>query len=48
MNKVVIITGASSGIGLSLKNKYLSNGDIVYNISTNGGDSHERYWKTYW
>ena len=33
MNKVVIITGASSGIGLSLKNKYLSNGDIVYNIS---------------
>ena len=33
MNKIVVITGASSGIGLSLKNIYSNNGDIVYNIS---------------
>ena len=33
MNKVVLITGASSGIGESLKNKYQNDGDIVINLS---------------
>lgn len=43
MNKVVIITGASSGIGLSLKNKYSSSGDIVYNISRNVTEDDYNY-----
>lgn len=33
MNRIVIITGASSGIGLCTKQLFLDNGDIVYNIS---------------
>lgn len=33
MNKVVIITGASSGIGQSTRELFLKNGDIVYNLS---------------
>lgn len=43
MNKIVIITGASSGIGLSLKNKYLLNGDIVYNISKTTNNDEYNY-----
>ena len=43
MNKIVIITGASSGIGLSLKNLYLSNGDIVYNISRSASKNEYDY-----
>ena len=43
MNKIVIITGASSGIGLSLKNLYLSNGDIVYNISRSAINDEYNY-----
>ena len=33
MNKVVVITGGSSGIGLGLKKRFESQGDIVYSIS---------------
>lgn len=35
MNKIVVITGASSGIGLATKDLFLQNGDIVYNLSLN-------------
>ncbi len=33
MNKIVVITGASSGIGLALKQRFESDGDIVYSLS---------------
>lgn len=33
MNKVIVITGASSGIGLQLKKNYQKDGDIVINLS---------------
>jgi len=33
MNKVVMIVGASSGIGLASAKKFIKNGDIVYNCS---------------
>lgn len=38
MNKNIIITGGSSGIGLALKEYYKSKGDRVFDISLNGGD----------
>jgi len=40
MNKVVVITGASSGIGEDLKRRYESQGDKVINLSLgiNEGD----------
>jgi len=34
MNKIVVITGGTSGIGLGLKNKFIADGDTVINIST--------------
>ena len=37
MKKIVLITGASSGIGLKLKEFYAKQGDIVLNISRNAG-----------
>ena len=33
MNKVVMIVGASSGIGFESAKKFIKNGDIVYNCS---------------
>jgi len=33
MNRVVVITGASSGIGKATKEKFEANGDIVYNLA---------------
>jgi len=33
MNQVIIITGASSGLGLSLAKKFIQLGDIVYGVS---------------
>jgi len=33
MNKVVVISGASSGIGLALKSKFLNDGDFVIGLS---------------
>lgn len=33
MDKVIIITGATSGIGLGLKNKFIADGDTVIDIS---------------
>lgn len=41
MNRVVVITGASSGLGLSLAEKFLRAGDQVYGISKT-----RRNWKT--
>ena len=43
MNRVVVITGASSGIGAELKKLYLSSGDTVVTISRSedkGNDNH--------
>ena len=36
MNKVVVITGTTSGIGLELKNRYLKDKDIVVEINKEG------------
>ena len=36
MNKVVVITGTTSGIGLELKNSYLKDKDIVVEINKEG------------
>ena len=33
--KVVIVTGSSSGIGLSIANMLLKNGDVVYGLDRN-------------
>ena len=33
MNKIVVITGVSSGIGLELAKKFIANNDIVYGLS---------------
>ncbi len=33
MNKIVVISGASSGIGLALKTKFLNDGDLVVGLS---------------
>ena len=35
MNKVVVITGASSGIGNGLKERYIKNGDVVICLDKN-------------
>ena len=35
MNKVVVITGASSGIGNGLKQRYINDGDIVISLDKN-------------
>ena len=43
MNKIVVITGAKSGIGLALKEKYEKNGDIVISLDLaeiTDGDTH--------
>ena len=36
MNKIVVITGTSSGIGMALKQRYLSDKDIVVEINKEG------------
>ncbi|MCB9799357.1 MAG: SDR family oxidoreductase [Candidatus Omnitrophica bacterium] len=41
MNKIVVITGASRGLGLSLAERFLQNGDTVIGLSRT-----ERYWKS--
>lgn len=40
MNKIVVITGASSGLGLSLTKRFLQNQDRVFGISKT-----RRHWK---
>ena len=43
MNRIVVITGASSGIGLELKKLYLEASDTVVTISRSedkGNDNH--------
>lgn len=45
MNKIVVITGASSGIGLALKNKFESDGDIVYSLSRNTSVEGENFFE---
>lgn len=36
--RTIVITGASSGIGLGLKQQFQSKGDVVIDISIDGGD----------
>lgn len=43
MNKVVVITGGTSGIGLDLKNLFEKNGDTVITISTRELDDDKHY-----
>ncbi len=43
MNKIVIITGGTSGIGLDLKNLFTKNGDIVITLSTRDLDEENHY-----
>ena len=43
MNKVVIITGASSGIGEELKANYTNDGDTVINLSLNATEDKYNY-----
>lgn len=40
MSRIVVITGASSGIGLELKNLFKANGDTVLTISRSEGDEN--------
>ena len=40
MARIVVITGASSGIGLELKKLFTDNGDTVLTISRSEGDDH--------
>ena len=43
MNKVVVITGGTSGIGLDLKNLFEKNGDTVLTISTRALDDTNHF-----
>ena len=43
MEKIIVITGATSGIGLDLKNLFEKNGDIVLSLSTRTSDSDKHY-----
>ena len=43
MNKVVVITGGTSGIGLDLKNLFEKNGDTVLTISTRALDNPNHF-----
>lgn len=45
MNKVVLITGASSGVGEDLKNRYKSDGDTVVNLSIDVLQEDEKNYK---
>ena len=43
MNRVIVITGGTSGIGLDLKNLFVNNGDTVLTISTRKLDDSNHY-----
>lgn len=43
MNKIVVITGGTSGIGLDLKKLFETNGDIVLTMSTRQLDDKKHY-----
>lgn len=43
MNKIVVITGGTSGIGLDLKNLFEKDGDTVLTISTRELDNDKHY-----
>lgn len=45
MNKIVVITGASSGIGLALKQKFETDGDIVYSLSRNSVNEGQNFFE---
>ena len=45
MNKIVLITGASSGIGEQLKLNYEKDGDIVINLSIDAKDDGDKNFK---
>lgn len=44
MNKVVVITGATSGIGLKTANLYKEKGDTVVTLANMGGDGIENFY----
>ena len=41
MNKVVVISGATSGLGLALKKIFIDNGDYVYGLSRSVNDDKD-------
>ena len=43
MNRIVVITGGTSGIGLDLKKLFVANGDIVLTLSTRVIDDEMHY-----
>ncbi len=45
MNKIVVITGASSGIGLSLYNLYKQNGDVPICLARTNTDGLENFYE---
>ena len=44
MNKIVVITGGTSGIGLDLKKLFVKNGDIVLTLSRRENDDKNHYY----
>lgn len=45
MNKVVVITGATSGIGLALKQRFEKDGDTVYALSINNPSNVSNFYE---
>lgn len=43
MNRIVVITGGTSGLGLEMKNLFEKNGDTVITISLTDSDSENHY-----
>lgn len=43
MDKIIVITGASSGIGLGLRNKFTNDGDTVIDISLTESEEKNHY-----
>lgn len=43
MDKIVVVTGGTSGIGLGLRNKLMEDGDIVYDISLTENNEENHY-----
>jgi len=43
MDKIIVITGGTSGIGLELKNLFVNNGDKVFTVSSREMDDENHY-----
>ena len=43
MDKIIVITGGTSGIGLELKNLFVNNGDKVLTVSSRELDDENHY-----